>query len=82
MNINQKFLELFKRLEINTIKIYDNEIGYKMNKKPTFHNAIWESKEKGIYPYNKYSDDFDYCSKIRNLFSHRPINIIMVNRWL
>lgn len=40
MNINQKFLELFKRLEINTIKIYDNEIGYKMNKKPTFHNAI------------------------------------------
>lgn len=81
MNINQKFLELFKRLEINTIKIYDNEIGYEMNKKPTFHNAIQELKEKGIYPYNKYSDDFDYCSKIRNLFSHRPINIIIVSEY-
>lgn len=81
MNINQKFLELFKRLEINTIKIYDNEIGYEMNKKPTFHNAIQELKEKGIYPYNKYSDDFDYCGKIRNLFSHRPINIIIVSEY-
>lgn len=82
MNINQLFLEEFKDLEQTTFKIYKQLIGYSSENRPTINTALTKLAKKGIYPYNKYEDDFAYCRKIRNLFSHRPIDAVIISEYV